>query len=132
MTRSVLFGAAFASTATAAAAQSTNDVLPGCRNLLTQKAQSTSDALMQGRCAGIVEGIVFMGGLVRYILKSNPVPPDRRSPIQQVACIDVGQEVLLDQKIKVVIAYIDARPAQMHEDFRGLAFEALHATWPCL
>jgi hypothetical protein len=27
--------------------------------------------------------------------------------------------------------YIDDRPARMHADFNGLAFEALQAAWPC-
>jgi hypothetical protein len=35
------------------------------------------------------------------------------------------------QAIRVVIAYIDQRPARMHEPFVALALEALRASWPC-
>lgn len=35
------------------------------------------------------------------------------------------------QALKVVVQYIDQRPARMHEDFMKLAVEALQAAWPC-
>jgi hypothetical protein len=35
------------------------------------------------------------------------------------------------QILQVVIQYIDAQPARMHEDFRKLALEAMNAAWPC-
>src|SRR5258708_1979768 len=37
----------------------------------------------------------------------------------------------IDQFVKVVVAYIEARPARMHEQFEGLTLEALRAAWPC-
>jgi hypothetical protein len=33
--------------------------------------------------------------------------------------------------VRVVIAYIEARPSRMHENFDLLALEALRTTWPC-
>jgi hypothetical protein len=33
--------------------------------------------------------------------------------------------------VRVVVAYIEARPARVHEDFRNLALEALREAWPC-
>jgi hypothetical protein len=41
------------------------------------------------------------------------------------------REVTLGQIVRVVVQYIDSRPARMHEDFRVLAFEAMKAAWPC-
>jgi hypothetical protein len=41
------------------------------------------------------------------------------------------QNVWREQRIRVVVAFIDARPARMHEDFRQLALEALMGAWPC-
>jgi len=35
------------------------------------------------------------------------------------------------QGVRVVLAYIDQRPARTHESFLQLAFEALQAAWPC-
>ena len=40
-------------------------------------------------------------------------------------------EVTLGQMVRVIVAYIDARPARVHEDFRLLALEALVDAWPC-
>jgi hypothetical protein len=55
--------------------------------------------------------------------------PDRRSI--GVTCIDIPDGVTLGQEVKVVVAYIDARPARMHEPFTQLALEALRTAWPC-
>ena len=35
------------------------------------------------------------------------------------------------QIVRVVVKYIDDRPARQHENFRELAREALRAAWPC-
>jgi hypothetical protein len=40
-------------------------------------------------------------------------------------------EVTTEQGIRVVVQYIDAQPARLHEDFRLLAIEALRKAWPC-
>lgn len=45
-------------------------------------------------------------------------------------CIPAG-EVTVNQQVRVVVAYIDARPNRLHEDFRILALEALKDAWPC-
>jgi hypothetical protein len=46
-------------------------------------------------------------------------------------CADIPRGVSIDQIVRVVIQYIDARPNRMHEPFRTLAFEALRNSWPC-
>ncbi len=35
------------------------------------------------------------------------------------------------QAIRVVVRYIDDRPARQHENFPKLTIEALRAAWPC-
>jgi len=35
------------------------------------------------------------------------------------------------QTVQVVMAYIDSRPARLHESFYALALEALRNAWPC-
>jgi hypothetical protein len=35
------------------------------------------------------------------------------------------------QMVRVVVKYIEDRPARMHENFKALAVEALRAAWPC-
>ena len=39
--------------------------------------------------------------------------------------------ITIDQGVRVVVAYIDARPERLHERFASLAFQALIAAWPC-
>jgi hypothetical protein len=46
-------------------------------------------------------------------------------------CLDIPYGPTIDQFVKVVVAYIEARPARMHEQFEGLTIEALRAAWPC-
>ena len=43
-------------------------------------------------------------------------------------CIPKG--VTTNQITRVVIQYIDQRPARMHEGFMWLAAEAIRETWP--
>jgi hypothetical protein len=84
---------------------SANYMMPGCRAVLTD---STTDSYLQGFCGGLVAGIFFMS--------ENKCSP---------------RGVTNGQLIRVVIQYIDARPARMHEDFKELAIEAMRAAWPC-
>jgi hypothetical protein len=124
-------GAALALTVTAASAAedmgSANGVLPGCRGMLARSSNAT-DPLTMGLCAGIVRGIASMGSVAVYVW--NRVPLDRKAPLAPL-CMDIPEKVTTDQEIRVVIAYIDARPQRMHEDFADLALEALRAAWPC-
>jgi Rap1a immunity proteins len=39
--------------------------------------------------------------------------------------------VTYEQGVRIVIAYIEARPRRLHESFGLLAREALMAAWPC-
>jgi hypothetical protein len=119
-------GLALALTVTAASADdSANYMLPGCRAYADRKPPY--DRLFeQGLCAGVLRGIGFMGGSTMETVDGRVV----RVPILEW-CLDIPDAVTLRQMAKVVVAYIDARPAQMHEDFRLLALNALRTAWPC-
>jgi hypothetical protein len=110
-------GVALALTVTVAQAEpdlhSANYLLPFCRGFGELKS---SVPFEQGRCAGIISGIAYMGSAVEASSR---------------VCLNIPEAVTPGQAVKVVVAYIDARPAQMHERFVGLAFEALRAAWPC-
>jgi hypothetical protein len=84
---------------------SANGRMPGCRGFLAKTGQNFLD---QGYCAGLIDGIIFGA--------TNLCAP---------------QTGTLDQALRVVVQYIDGRPARMHEDFRVLSIEALLAAWPC-
>jgi hypothetical protein len=86
-------------------AKSANYVMPGCRKLLTN---DNSEAYLQGFCSGLTKGLFY---------------------IAEGTCPPSG--VTGSQISRVVVQYIDARPARMHEDFRELALEAMKAAWPC-
>ncbi len=110
MMRSILFGiAALALAVTTASAEdfkhSANYFMPHCRNLISA---TPPGSFLEGRCGGIIEGINYMDGSVC-------------SP----------KEVTGEQLVRVVVAYIDARPARMHESFPHLVVEALRDAWPC-
>jgi hypothetical protein len=116
-------GVALALTVTAAAAEgmnSANDVMMGCRSYLNT---FSAEPMKEGHCLGFIEGIVSMGGSVG------------RSPAAAAAvpglCLNPPAGSTVAQGVRVVVAYIDARPARMHEFFVTLALEALRTAWPC-
>ena len=86
---------------------SANDVMPGCREL----ADGTGKNLvLQGYCRGVVQQFLSFGSLVGMC-----------SPNQ----------ISIAQAARVVVLYIDQRPARAHEGFTDLALEALQQAWPC-
>jgi hypothetical protein len=146
MTKSILFGTALALTATAASAaeaaedtRSANYMMPGCRGFVEKS--SREDAFKQGECTGIV-WTVASKGLDTYVALLSALPADSDMaafsklapflvPLLRQRCLAIPDEVTLGQIVRVVVAYIDARPAEMHADFVQLALEALRTAWPC-
>ncbi|WP_368039622.1 Rap1a/Tai family immunity protein [Tardiphaga sp. vice278] len=69
--------------------------------------RNTDGLFQSGLCMGLISGLAVNGGSC----------PPRGVPD--------------GQKRLVIVAYIDARPSRLHEDFRILALEAMKAAWPC-
>ena len=88
---------------------SANEMLSGCKGLISDKTPPLRDALRQGRCAGYVAGLVYARSVFLCV-------PEGATP---------------EQGVRVVIKYIEARPERMHEPFGKLALEALEEAWPC-
>jgi hypothetical protein len=84
-----------------------NEIVAACKSVMSTP-HNASEAQKQGFCAGAVEGI-------------GHVDPG--------ICTPMGST--LEQWIRVVIRYIDSRPARLQEDFYKLAQEALRDAWPC-
>jgi hypothetical protein len=40
-------------------------------------------------------------------------------------------DATVEQAVRVVTGYLDARPSRLHEGFTMLVLEALNAAWPC-
>jgi Rap1a immunity proteins len=98
--------------------------MPSCRGFVDRKS---GNAFEQGHCVGIVEGILYMGvNLTEFKFSNDPLPL-----WANLRCVDMPNGVTGAQAVRVVIAYIDARPARTHEKFRELALEALRTAWPC-
>jgi hypothetical protein len=91
---------------------SANFMLPHCKRFLVVEPGKAT--FTEGICAGSITSLSFVG----EILSST-----RRF------CFP--QNVTNEQMVRVVVAYIEARPARMHEDYRNLALEALREAWPC-
>jgi hypothetical protein len=90
---------------------SANKIMPGCRELLIDhKGQPPKESWYQPFCAGVIFTV-------------------REFSPSFGAC--VSDSVTGGQIIRVVVEYIDGRPARLHEEFTALAIEAVKAAWPC-
>ena len=97
---------------------SANYMLPYCRAAANNQSPTlTIDAVLQGMCVGIFDAIDFM---------MSEYPPEEQ---EYRSC--PPSDVILRQAVQMVIAYIDARPERMNENFKKLAIEAIHDAWPC-
>ena len=124
----IICGALLALMVTAAEAEdvdvsdySANYVLPGCKALLHER----TGGFASGRCVGLVEGVAML------ITMSKAFRPVFLREFPNF-CADIPEHgVTTEQMIRVVVAYIEARPQRMHEVFYFLAIEALRDAWPC-
>jgi hypothetical protein len=87
---------------------SANDVMPGCRDSL--RNGGGQNELLMGVCMGTVRTMLHLSSALG-------------------SCVPAG--VSVGQTVRVVVLYIDQRPARMHERFETLALEALQQAWPC-
>jgi hypothetical protein len=92
-----------------------NEVMPSCRSIAL-KDFATSAVFVSESCAAM---------LGRYFNNSSGNGNDNSRGICP------PREFNIIQMTRVVVQYIDRRPARMHEDFDALALEALRAAWPC-
>jgi Rap1a immunity proteins len=80
------------------AAASANRVMVGCRHAITEDGQ---EAVTRGFCLGSVSAVWDFAGV----------------------CSPRG--AVLGQAVRIVVEYIDSRPARLNEPFNALAAEAL-------
>src|SRR5262249_1814763 len=93
----------------ASAQGSANTVMLGCRNDLSQH-DDKNQVYLSAMCTGIIRTMFYFGSRLGF-------------------CIPDGTNA--GQAIRVVVLYIDQRPARMHERFEDLALEAMQKAWPC-
>jgi hypothetical protein len=89
-----------------------NRMMVGCHGFIADigggQVPNAADALLRGQCLGAIRAIVHF---------------------DKGVCTPKGSN--LEQWLRVVVQYIDSRPARLHESFFDLAAEALRAAWPC-
>jgi len=83
-----------------------NDLMAGCRAYLANDIP-TEDYFAAKYCAGIIDELIGA---------------------EQGICLPASST---QQAARVVVKYIDARPARLRESFQMLAREALRAAFPC-
>jgi hypothetical protein len=91
--------------------KSGNFFLPHCEHYLTDGIHYD---VWDGDCSGII-------GTLLYFDRSLPAEVRFCSP----------KTVTRGQATRVVISYLNANPARLHENFKALAAIALHQAWPC-
>ena len=80
--------------------------LPGCKDFIAGKSN-----FLGGRCVGVIEVL------------------DALSQDTKAFCTPETTNNL--ERMRIIVAYIEARPERMKEDFRLLANEAMAKAWPC-
>ena len=89
-----------------------------CRAAVNNEALTRpADAAMEGMCVGIIDAIGFM---------MSEFPPQEK---EKSSC--PPSKVKLEQVVRAVVRYIEARPERMQENFKILVIEAFHDAWPC-
>jgi hypothetical protein len=89
-------------------------LVEGCRAAATDNQDERGDYRLKiyktGICTGTIQSLHYVSQGIS-------------------SCAPSG--VTLGQMLKVVVAYIDQRPARLHENLIVLVLEALRAAWPC-
>jgi len=104
----LLCGGAIAFAQATDSLDSANQIAPSCRAFLARTSGSFGD----GICLGSVRAVAVLDHLAGIV------------------CAPQGAQT--DQAVRVIVAYIDSRPARAQEPFVTLAREALREAWPCL
>lgn len=94
---------------------SANQVMKGCRAFV---AKTDSDVFLGGICVGTISTLATTINTLEKTAKG-------------FTGICLPKAVTIGQEVRVVVAYIDARPNRLHEDFADLALEALRNALPC-
>jgi hypothetical protein len=128
--RSLLLGALAALTITLVHAaentHSANYLLPYCKLTSAQVVDNPSHSYLVGQCAGLVEGVINMAGLLKAMQSVGDI--QRLDPL---LCAAVPAEVTIEQVVKVVVAYGETHPREGPLPFTVLVLDALHDAWPC-
>jgi hypothetical protein len=88
---------------------SANSRMPGCRPAVNSDL-TIFTVMNVGFCNGVIDTLMVLGPLLNFC------PP---------------ADATTGQGTRVVVQYIDSKPARLNEDFDALAVEAMRKAWPC-
>jgi hypothetical protein len=128
--RVIVYGALTALVISAAHAaedtHSANYMLPYCKLTSDQVVDSPSYSYLRGRCAGLVEGVRDMAGLLRAMRTVGDIPQ-----LDPLLCAAVPEQVTTEEALRVVVRYGETHPREAPLPFTVLVLDALHDAWPC-
>jgi hypothetical protein len=105
---------------------SANYLLPYCKLTSDQVVDSSSNSYLVGRCAGLVEGVRNMAGLLRAMQTVGDIPH-----LDPLLCAAVPEQATIQEVLKVVVRYGETHPREAPLPFTVLVLDALHDAWPC-
>src|SRR5215470_17101167 len=79
---------------------SANYMLPHCKLTADQVVGSPSDSYLVGRCAGLVEGVINMAGLLKAMQTVGDIPH-----LDPLLCAAVPEQVTIQEILRVVVRY---------------------------
>jgi Rap1a immunity proteins len=105
---------------------SANYMLPYCKLTAGQVVDNPSDSYLVGRCAGLIEGVVNMSGLLKAMQAVGDIPH-----LDPLLCAALPEQVTIEQVLMVVVGYGETHPREGPLPFTVLVLDALHDAWPC-
>src|SRR5258706_10391301 len=105
---------------------SANYILQYCKLTSDQVVDSPSQSYLLGRCAGLVEGVSHMAGLLKAMQTVGDIPH-----LDPLLCAAVPEQVTIQEVLKVVVRYGETHPKEGPLPFTVLVLDALHDAWPC-
>jgi len=105
---------------------STSYMLPYCKLTADQGVDGSSSSYLVGRCAGLVEGVRNMAGLLRAMQTVGDIPH-----LDPLLCAAVPEQATIQEVLKVVVRYGETHPREAPLPFTVLVLDALHDAWPC-
>jgi hypothetical protein len=121
-----LMAVMFSSVHAAEDTHSANYMLPYCKLTSDQVIDSPSHSYLAGRCAGLVEGVINMAGLLKAMQTVGDIPH-----LDPLLCAAVPDQVTIQEAVKVVVKYGETHPKEAPLPFTVLVLDALHDAWPC-
>jgi hypothetical protein len=105
---------------------SANYILQYCKLTSDEVVDSPSQSYLLGQCAGLVEGVSHMAGLLRAMQTVGDIPH-----LDPLLCAAVPEQVTVQEILKVVVRYGETHPREGPLPFTVLVLDALHDAWPC-